>query len=76
MPPLKQLLEELRKIDVDPDEIRISAALYDDLFDEAEDIADESPDDAERNQQTRSSYSIRDKDHMGHPNKKGKPNDR
>ena len=43
MPTLKHLLEELRKIDVDPSEVRIPAALYDDLLDEAEDIAEENP---------------------------------
>lgn len=41
MPTLRNLLQELRKLDVDPSEIRIPAALYDDLLNEAEDIADE-----------------------------------
>lgn len=43
MPTLKHLLEELRKISVDPDEVRIPGQLYDDLLDEAEDIAEENP---------------------------------
>jgi len=43
MPTLKHLIEELRNINVDPDEIRIPGQLYDDLVDEAEDIAEENP---------------------------------
>jgi hypothetical protein len=43
MPTLKHLLEELRKIDVDPDEIRIPGQLFDDLVDDAENIAEENP---------------------------------
>ena len=43
MPTLKHLLEELRNIKVDPDEIRIPSQLYDDLVDDAEDIAEENP---------------------------------
>jgi hypothetical protein len=43
MPTLKHLIEELRKIDVDPDEIRIPGQLYDDLVNDAEDIAEENP---------------------------------
>lgn len=43
MPTLKHLLEELRKIKVDPDEIRIPGQLYDSLVDDAEDIAEENP---------------------------------
>jgi hypothetical protein len=42
MPTLRHLLEELRKISVDPDEVRILGQLYDDLVDEAEDIAEEN----------------------------------
>jgi len=63
MPTLKHLLEELKKIDVDPDEIRIPAALYDDLIDEAEDLAQKNPDDSEKNQQTGYSLSTRGKKH-------------
>jgi hypothetical protein len=43
MPTLKHLLEELRNINVDPDEVHIPGQLYDDLVDEAEDIAEENP---------------------------------
>jgi len=38
---LEHLLQELRKVKVDPDEIRIPGQLYDDLVDDAEDIAEE-----------------------------------
>ena len=41
MPTLRNLLQELRKLDVNPGEIRIPAALYDDLLKEVEEIADE-----------------------------------
>ena len=41
MPTLKQLIEELRKINVDPDEVRIPGQLNDDLANDAEDIAEE-----------------------------------
>jgi hypothetical protein len=41
MPTLKHLIEELRKIDVDPGEVRIPGQLYDDLGDQGEDIAEE-----------------------------------
>jgi hypothetical protein len=40
---LKYLLEELRKIYVDPDEVRIPGQLYYDLIDNAEDITEENP---------------------------------
>jgi len=40
VPTLKHLLEELRRIRVDPDEIRIPGQLYDDLVDDAEGIAE------------------------------------
>jgi len=43
MPTLKHLLDELRNIKVDPDEIRIPGQLYDDLVDDAENIAEENP---------------------------------
>ena len=43
MPTLKHLLEELQKIDVDPDDVRIPGQLYDDLGDNAEDIAEGNP---------------------------------
>ena len=44
MPTLKHLLEELRKLSVDLDEVRIPGQLYDDLMEQAEDIADEEDD--------------------------------
>ena len=47
MPTLKHLLEELQKIDVDPGEVRIPGQLYDDLVDDAEDIAEENPTEGE-----------------------------
>jgi hypothetical protein len=43
MPTLRHLLEELRQIKVDPDDVRIPGQLYDDLVDDAEDIAEENP---------------------------------
>jgi hypothetical protein len=47
MPTLKHLLQELRRLDVDPAEVRIPGQLFDDLIDEAEDIAEEATDNAE-----------------------------
>ena len=44
MPTLRHLLEELRKICVDPDEVRIPGQLYDDTVNDAEDITEESID--------------------------------
>ena len=41
MPTLRHLLEELRQIKVDPDDVRIPGQLYDDLIDDAEDLAEE-----------------------------------
>ncbi len=49
MPTLKQLLQELRKLDVDPDEVRIPGQLYDDLVDDAEEIAEENFDNTDDN---------------------------
>jgi hypothetical protein len=40
MPTLKNLLEELRKIQVNPEEVRIPGQLYDALVDDAEDLVD------------------------------------
>lgn len=48
MPSLKHLIEELRKIDVDPDELHIPGQLYDDLLDQGEDIADKEDDTDEK----------------------------
>ena len=44
MPTLRYLIEELKKLSVDPDEVRIPSQLYDDLMDQGEDIADEEDD--------------------------------
>lgn len=41
MPTLKHLIEELKKIKVDPDEVRVPGQLYDDLVEQAEDVLDE-----------------------------------
>jgi hypothetical protein len=41
MPSLKHLLEDLKEIDVDPNEVHIPGQLYDDLVDQADSIADE-----------------------------------
>ena len=45
MPTLKHLLEELKKLTVDPDEIRVPGQLYDDLVEQAEDTM--NPEDEE-----------------------------
>ena len=37
MPTLRHLMEELQKLAVDPDEIRVPGKLYDDLVEQAED---------------------------------------
>ena len=41
MPNLKQLLDELRELRVDPKQIRIPGPLYDELIDQAEDEIDD-----------------------------------
>lgn len=41
MPSVKQLVDELKKLDIDPDEVRLPGSLYDDLVEQAEDTADE-----------------------------------
>ena len=43
MPTLKQLVEELKKQEIDPDDIRIPAQLYDDIIDDAENDTKENP---------------------------------
>jgi hypothetical protein len=48
MPTLRHLLEELRKLSVDPDEVRLPGQLYDDLLDQGEDIAEEDDDTDEK----------------------------
>jgi hypothetical protein len=42
IPALKHLIEDLRKLSVGPDEVSITGQLYDDLIDDAEDIAEEN----------------------------------
>ena len=43
MPTLKHLLDELRKLAVDPDDVRLPGQLYDDLVEQAEDTTEENP---------------------------------
>ncbi len=43
MPTLKHLIEELRRLRVDPDDIRVPGRLYDDFVEQAEDIIEENP---------------------------------
>lgn len=48
MPSLKTLLEELKRFSVEPDDIRVSAQVYDDIVDEAEENREEDDEDDER----------------------------
>ncbi len=48
MPSLKTLLEELKRFGVEPDDIRVSAQVYDDIVDEAEENREEDDEDDER----------------------------
>ncbi|MFC1990995.1 hypothetical protein ACFLU9_02455 [Chloroflexota bacterium] len=41
MPNLKHLLDDLKEIGVDPEEIRLPGPLFDDLVDQAETVSDE-----------------------------------
>ena len=41
MPSLKQLVDELKKLDIDPDEVRLPGTLYDDLVEQAEDDSED-----------------------------------
>jgi len=43
MPTLKHLLEELQKLAVDPDDIRVPGQLYDDFIEQAEDSIEQNP---------------------------------
>jgi len=43
MPTLRHLLDELRDIDVDPNDVRLPGQLYDDLVEQAEDTTEENP---------------------------------
>ena len=49
MPTLKHLLDELRKLRVDPDEITMPGQLYDDFVDQADDIVEDNPDESSKN---------------------------
>ena len=44
MPTLKHLIDELKKLDVSPDEIRLPGTLYDDLVEQAEDNIEDEED--------------------------------
>ena len=41
MPTLRHLLEELQKLAVDPDKVRMPGQLYDDLVEQAEETGEE-----------------------------------
>jgi hypothetical protein len=45
MPTLKHLLEELKALRVNPDEVRVPGTLYDDLVEQAEDSIEDDPED-------------------------------
>lgn len=45
MPTLKHLIEELKDMSVDPDEIRMPGVLYDELVNQADEVIEENPDD-------------------------------
>lgn len=47
MPNLKHLLDELEELDVDPQQVKLPGPLYDGLVDQADDIAEENPNDTE-----------------------------
>jgi len=44
MPTLKQLLEELEELNVEPREIKLPPSLYDDFVSDAEEISEEDED--------------------------------
>jgi hypothetical protein len=43
MPTLRHLLEDLKKLGADPDEVRLPGELYDDLYEQAEDAIEKNP---------------------------------
>ena len=45
MPTLRHLLDELHKMRVDPSDIDMPGQLYDDFVDQADDVAEQNPDD-------------------------------
>jgi len=48
MPTLKHLIEELQKLAVEPDEVRLPGQMYDDIVDQAEGIVDEQEQEQEQ----------------------------
>jgi len=47
MPNLKHLLEELKELDIPPEEVRIPGQLYDSLIADAEESSEENPEEDE-----------------------------
>ena len=47
MPSLKHLMDELRRLRVDPDDVLMPGVLYDDFVEQAEEVEEENPDDKE-----------------------------
>ena len=47
MPTLKHLLEELKKLAVDPDKVRMPGTLYDELVEQAEEAKEEEEEEEE-----------------------------
>ena len=47
MPTLKHLLDELLKLRVDPDDVRLQAGTYDRFVEQAEDTIEENPEEEE-----------------------------
>ena len=42
MPTLQHLIDELRKLQVKPEQIRIKGRLYDELVDDADDVSEDA----------------------------------
>lgn len=47
MPTLRHLLEELQKLAVDPDDVRVPGALYDRFIEQAEESIEQNPEEEE-----------------------------
>jgi len=47
MPTLRHLIEELKKLDADPDDIRVPGQLYDEFVEQAEDTIEQNPEEEE-----------------------------
>ena len=45
MPTLRHLIQELKKLEVDPDDIRLPGQLYDDFVEQAETVVEEDSED-------------------------------